>query len=564
VLSLLASLPPHRHGPPPATRLRMLALGCPPQAPPPQAEDPPQPPSVVKSEDQGPPGQAPRAHASSARSSPARASSAQAPAPPPPTPPPRRRGVLWGCTVSFSRYASPTFAAEDLAVWQKDRCPPHGIRRPGQPDAEAINTPEAASKHSHRAPLAAEEDFHRAVLRGGPLPATPPGMLTPSGAAAFAYASELLRRTNCRLAAAHAGPPVGIPDVLFELPSEAQRALCTARLELYAVPIAAQELGTALVAAAVYHTPSAAVDAPAVLAAAGEGGETQAVGLLCGWLLAHSAPAVRAAALQYAIEELCDCIREPAALSTTAPHVTSATANSPMPPLPHPPASSPMPDPCFSTADNSMPSPPPLPTAGAPPSATAIADASALRSRVLFLLDGLWRASSPLTAGAEAAALVAKLEAAEARPVTTGPVGGSLGGSPPAGMMHASGHAPADLPSAAANAAWALPLPIPSALPSALPSTLSSALRLAHHLALTACAPVLERLADATAAPLAGAGVKLTSSAKGRYAARAAAGSQALIAALRRLRDATPDPPQLLEHIITHLNLSSAGRGVSR
>jgi len=65
---------------------------------------------------------------------------------------------------------------------------------------------------------------------------------------------------------------------------------------------------------------------------------------------------------------------------------------------------------------------------------------------------------------------------------------------------------------------------------------------------------VLERLADAAAVPLAGAGVKLSSSARARYASRAAAGSRALVAALRRLRDATPDAPPLLEHVIAHLS----------
>lgn len=166
----------------------------------------------------------------------------------------------------------------------------------------------------------------------------------------------------------------------------------------------------------------------------------------------------------------------------------------------------------------------PPPASAAPPSTCE--EPSTVRSGALFLLDGLWRASSPLRAGEEAAELVARLEAAAARPGAAGPVVETIAGSP----------------SASAQAATARPL------------ALQLALQLALNMALTASAPVLERLADAAAAPLAGAGVKLSSSARARYAARAAAGCRALVAALRRLRDATPDAPPLLEHVIAHLS----------
>ena len=122
-------------------------------------------------------------------------------------------------------------------------------------------------------------------------------------ATARRYAAALLRSVVETLAAAEAGAaPVGFPEVTFETPGAAPRALLAARLELFVVPHAPAALGAALAAAALSY--EGGHYNAAALAAAGAGGDTQAAALAAGWLAAHGRPALRAALHARAAEAL--------------------------------------------------------------------------------------------------------------------------------------------------------------------------------------------------------------------------------------------------------------------
>ena len=76
---------------------------------------------------------------------------------------------------------------------------------------------------------------------------------------------------------------------------------------------------------------------------------------------------------------------------------------------------------------------------------------------------------------------------------------------------------------------------------------------LALELALVVAAPVLERLSDAIAAPLAAAGVRMPTATRQRVSASAKASKRALLGALRELRVLAPGAPSQLEAIVMHL-----------
>ena len=165
---------------------------------------------------------------------------------PTPIPPPRRRGALWGCTVAFSRYAAPVFAREEDR-WRDtaggERC---ATRAPAGGDEAGCEggSGEGGGEESGEGgggdggggggdgdggkgsdeggggggdgggdagvdpaddSAAAEAAFRQAVLGGD--------SFGTSASVAAAYAAEVISRTVCRLAAASAGPPIGIPEV---------------------------------------------------------------------------------------------------------------------------------------------------------------------------------------------------------------------------------------------------------------------------------------------------------------------------------------------------------------
>jgi len=323
VLSLLLSLPPHPHGPPPATRLALLSLCCPACSP------------VCGGID---------ANAS-----------------PPPTQPPRRRGALYGCSRHFSRYAAPAFGSEDAAAAAASSS--RWARAPLPAGGEGSGEGRVGGGSHARAQGAVAEAESAWICAARPRPsAASPAQQAEQAASSFA--AELLRATLGRLAAAQAGPAVSVLEACFELTSPAQRALFSARLELAAAPVPPGLLGGALARAALSYSHGGQPGAASALAAAGSGGEPQAACLLAGWLGAHCRAETRSAMRAAALAPLSAAVRARGA-----------------------------------------------PGGAAAGGAGACVGACEGGENALFLVDGLWRSSSPLVAGEEAASLVAQLEA---------------------------------------------------------------------------------------------------------------------------------------------------------
>jgi len=181
-----------------------------------------------------------------------------------------------------------------IKLWRGAARDPRAFAQRHKLGADASTTDDQTEEDA----VAEADAFLMSMLTDGDFEADEPAEEMPADSREAAredvlYARMLLSQVTNTLAQSGMARPVGVPEVSLELPDSTRRMLMRARIELLCSPLPPETLGDAIALAVLtcepepLHAGPPASHSPPALAAKQEGGEVQAMALVAGWLAAH-------------------------------------------------------------------------------------------------------------------------------------------------------------------------------------------------------------------------------------------------------------------------------------